>query len=210
MRWYKLITGVLMLIAVTTTYDIQLNAEPVHKSVSSVEDKAAETKARRESLIQPYEKTTTLSEAIEVLKGQLSDAGVAQYLPLLTTESVQHAIYKSIASLEKRQELSISRAKTKEQLQSAKRGQQNFRELCEPLVRHMADSGNWIPASYFSFVRRDENYSNVSIKLHISAEHETSLGIADGYAIQILSVNYGIEAPSEFTTTLKYNYSSSK
>lgn len=160
--------------------------------------------AYRDSLIKPYQQARTLPEAIEVLKTQLTEADMTEYLPLLTKESVKSAINGSVDSIEANHEIIIKRAKTDAELQAAHRTEKNFRELCEPIFRHIADSGKWIPASYFSFVRKEEKYAGVSINLHISAEHEIAPGqMADGYAIPILRVDYGKKPPREGTVTFK-------
>jgi hypothetical protein len=146
-----------------------------------------------------YAKAETLDDALRILKDQLAKNGLQKYAALLTKDSLNLAMARSLRGMERDYDNVIQHPQNFAMREKLILQKSRFYEFVRPIFHEIIKTGEWPAGSFLQYDTTPPPNESFSLELTIDIRgegYESAAGLpVKSYALPLVSLNYGWSGP---------------
>jgi hypothetical protein len=146
-----------------------------------------------------YAQAGALDDALAILKGQLAKNGLERYGALLTKDSINLAMARSLRGIERNYDSELKNPENIALREKLNLQRSHYYEFVRPVFHEIIKTGAWPAGSYFQFQATPRPNESFSLELNIDLRgtgYQSATGLpAKGFGVQLLAIDYGWPGP---------------
>jgi hypothetical protein len=146
-----------------------------------------------------YAQAGALDDALTILKGQLAKNGLERYAALLTKDSINLALARSLRGIERTYDSELKNPQNIALREKLNLQRSHYYEFVRPIFHEIIKTGAWPAGSFFQFQATPRPNESFSLELNIDLGgkgYQSATGLpAKGFGVQLLAIDYGWPGP---------------